>query len=155
MCYLELLKLEKNIQEKIKKYKDVTEKFLKLNDSVTDKEKEVNKYIDEIQKEIEIASNLIKLSDVFNQYKVELRKNMEIENEYKEHPDIFNKKNEEEFVIDDLYKFIKDCLNNNSFSLTKRDIINYNFYAGVIMEFNELNYLYEKDVDLDLNAEKD
>ena len=116
MCYLELLKLEKNIQEKLKNYKVVNDKFLKLNNLVTDKEKKVNKYIDEIQKEIESASNLIKLSDIFNQYKIELRKKIETDNEYKEHQDIFNKKNEEEFVINDLYKFIKDCLNNNSFS---------------------------------------
>ena len=118
MIYLELLRLEKNIQEKLKNYKVVNDKFLKLNNLVTDKEKKVNKYIDEIQKEIESASNLIKLSDIFNQYKIELRKKMETENEYKEHQDIFNKKNEEEFVIDDLFKFIKDCLNNSSFSLT-------------------------------------
>ena len=154
MIYLELLKLEKNIQEKLKNYKVVNDKILNLNNLVTDKEKKVNKYIDEIQKEIETASNLIKLSDIFNQYKIELRKKMETENEYKEHQNIFNKKNEEEFVIDDLFKFIKDCLNNNSFLLAKRDIINYNFYVEVIMEFNELNFLYEKDVDLDLNAKE-
>ena len=52
-------------------------------------------------------------------------------------------------MIDDLYKFIKDCLNNNPFSLTKRDIISYNFFAEVILEFNELYFLYEKDIDLD------
>ena len=55
-------------------------------------------------------------------------------------------------MFDDLYKFIKDCLNNNPFSLTKRDIIRFNFYVEVIMELNELYFLYEKDIDLDLNA---
>ena len=55
-------------------------------------------------------------------------------------------------MIDDLYKFIKDCLNNNTFSLAKRDIICFNFYVEVIMELNELYFLYEKDIDLDLNA---
>ena len=57
-------------------------------------------------------------------------------------------------MIDDLYKFIKDCLNNNPFSLTKREIINFNFNVEVIMKFNELYFLYEKDIniDLDLNA---
>ena len=55
-------------------------------------------------------------------------------------------------MIDDLYKFIKDCLNNNPFSLTKRDIIIYNFFVEVILEFKKLYFLYEKDIDIDLNS---
>ena len=70
MIYLELLKLEKKLEDKIIKYKGFNKKFLKLNDSITFKEKEVNKYIDEIKRKL-AAANLIKLSDFFNQYKFE------------------------------------------------------------------------------------
>ena len=76
MIYLELLKLQKKLEDKIIKYKDINKKFLKLNDSVTFKEKEVNKYIDEIKRKL-AAANLIKLSDFFNQYKFELREKKE------------------------------------------------------------------------------
>ena len=76
MIYLELLKLEKKLEDKIIKYKGFNKKFLKLNDSITFKEKEVNKYIDEIKRKL-AASNLIKLSDFFNQYKFELKEKKE------------------------------------------------------------------------------
>ena len=150
--YIELINLNNNIMKKIKKYEDNNKKFNQLNDLIKIKENEVNNYIMRIQNEIENALNLVEISNIFNEYKEDLLQKMKNEIEYQEHPDIFNEKNEEEFKIEDLYQFIKDCLKNHSFSITKRDITNYNLFIEVLREFNELNFIYENNVDLDLNA---
>ena len=75
--YLGLKKLFNEIENKLKFYEDNKLKILKLNESISDKEKEVNNYIDIIKVHIEKSAKLINIKDIFNEYKLELQKNIE------------------------------------------------------------------------------
>ena len=105
--YLDLKKLYNEIENKIKFYEDNKIKILKLNESISNKEKEVNDYINIIKEYIEKAAKLINIIDIFKEYKLELQKNIEYKPEYKEHSDIFSEENINNFKIADLYQLLK------------------------------------------------
>ena len=146
--YLGLKKLFNEIENKLKFYEDNKLKILKLNESISDKEKEVNNYIDIIKVHIEKSAKLINIKDIFNEYKLELQKNIEYKPQYKEHSDIFSKENIDNFKIGDLYQFLKTYLKEHNFSITKRDITNFNLLVEILNEFSELYYIYENNIDV-------
>ena len=148
--YLDLKKLYNEIENKIKFYEDNKIKILKLNESISNNEKEVNDYINIIKEYIEKAAKLINIIDIFNEYKLELQKNIEYKPEYKEHSDIFSEENINNFKIADLYQLLKTYLKDHNFSITKRDITNFNLLVEILNEFRELYYIYENNIDVKL-----
>ena len=148
--YLDLKKLYNEIENKIKFYEDNKIKILKLNESISNNEKEVNDYINIIEEYIEKAAKLINIIDIFNEYKLELQKNIEYKPEYKEHSDIFSEENINNFKIADLYQLLKTYLKDHNFSITKREITNFNLLVKILNEFTELYYIYENNIDVKL-----
>ena len=91
---------------------------------------------------------MIKIKDIFNEYKSQLKLKMEDKIEYKEYSEIFDMENVNFFTIHDLYEFLQIYLKDNKYSITKRDITNYNLFIEILNQFNELYYMYEENVDV-------
>ena len=112
--------------------------------------------IKQIEEKIKKESNLIRLLDVFDDYKKDLNikieeKNKDYQNN-KNYKNIFTKKNIDAFKFTDLMTFLKKHLmiKNVSYSLTKRDIMNYNLYVEIITNFNEFKDIFQPNVDLEI-----
>ena len=148
--YFDLKKFDIKIKYKIKVYNDNKLKLNNLKNSLLNSEKEVEDYINTINEHIQKVSELINLNDIFEEYKIQLKKNIVNKPEYKEYSDIFNDENINKFNIDDLYKCLHIHLKDNEYSISKRDITNYNLFVEVLNNFNELFYMYKDNVDVEL-----
>ena len=148
--YFDLKNLDIKIKYKIKVYNDNKLKLKNLKNSLLNSEKEVEDYINTINEHIQKVSELINLNDIFEEYKIQLKKNIVNKPEYKEYSDIFNDENINNFNIDDLYKCLHIHLKDNEYSISKRDITNYNLFVEVLNNFNELFYIYKDNVDVEL-----
>lgn len=138
------------INKKIEVYEESKKKFIKLNEKIINSEKEIDDSLKEIQKAIERGSKLIKIEDIFNDYKSSLIKKTIDDSEYKEHSDIFDAKKINQYTIKDLYNFLKIHLEGNNFSISKRDITNYNLYVEILNSFDKLKDKYKPNVDVAL-----
>ena len=150
--YIYIKELQEIINKKIPLYenninalsdlKTITEKCIKVVEDFT-KEIKNKKQIEE--------KNLKSISDLFLEFKNTLKNNIIHGQEYKEYAYIFNEKNINEFSLEDVYDIIKETLNYNNtlFSITKKDITNFNLLIEVITNFKELKYfVYNKDLDV-------
>ena len=148
--YFELKDMFCEINKKIKVYEKSNKKFIKLNETIINSEKEIDDSLKEIQKRIEKGAKLITIEDIFNDYKSSLIKKPIDDSEYKEHSDIFDAKNINNFKLEDLYNFLKIHLAGKNFSISKRDIINYNLYIKILNSFDKLKDRYMPNVDVEL-----
>lgn len=124
--YLELIKINKKMNEKMNYLRNDNKKFKELNDSIANNEVIINELINKLKRQIQKSAELIKLSDLFEDYKSELKNNVLKQAEYQAHLDIFEEKKIDNFELNNLYKFLGTHLKNYYFFLTKRDITNYN-----------------------------
>ena len=137
--------MEIKINKKLELYEENNTMLKELNASITNKEKEISEEINILKEKIDDLAKLVKIEKIFNEYKLELKTQIKSEQEYKTHKDIFNDNNVDGFKIDDLLYF----------SLTKRDITNYNLFVEVITTFTELMIIYENNVDVKLKVNDD
>ena len=147
--YLELKSLNNKFDEKIKIYKNVDKEILKINDAIERKEEKINEEINKIKDKLEKMTKLIKIENVFDEYKSDLMKKIDEDEEYKEFNDIYNTKNINDFTIDKLYTFLNENLKDYSFSLSKKDITNYNLFIEIIKNYPQLYSYYKDDIDVD------
>ena len=148
--YDDLKNLKNIVNNKIVFYENILKKYSDSNDLILCKENEINNYINKIKSGIENIAKLTNISVILDDYKMELKNKIKKEIEYKEHEDIFNEKNIDNFDINILFKFLENYLNNNSykFSIIKRDITYYNLFIEILENFQELKFIYEKNIDL-------
>ena len=147
--YLELKSLNNKFDEKIKIYENVDKEILKINDVIERKEEKINEEINKIKDKLEKMTKLIKIENVFDEYKSDLMKKIDEDEEYKEFNDIYNTKNINDFTIDKLYTFLNENLKDYSFSLSKKDITNYNLFIEIIKNYPQLYSYYKDDIDVD------
>ena len=124
--YLEFIKINKKMNEKMNYLRNDNKKFKELNDSIENNEVIINELINKLKRQIQKSAELIKLSDLFEGYKYELKNNVVKQAKYQAHLDIFEEKKIDNFELNNLYIFLGTLLKNYYFSLTKRDITNYN-----------------------------
>ena len=124
--YLELIKINKKMNEKMNYLRNDNKKFKELNDSIANNEAIINELINKLKRQIQKSAELIKLSDLFEDYKSELKNNVLKQAEYQANLDIFEENKIDNFELNNLYKFLGTHLKNYYFFLTKRDITNYN-----------------------------
>ena len=154
--YLQLAKYENEIKDKIKSIEIDKKLVLEMKQKLEKYENDTNRMIKQIEEKIKKESELIRLLDVFDDYKKDLttkidEKNKDYQN-YKNYKNIFTKKNIDAFKFTDLMTFLKKQLmiKNVSYSLTKRDIMNYNLYVEIITNFNEFKDIFQPNVDLEI-----
>ena len=147
--YLEMKSLNNKFDEKIKIYENVDKEILKINDAIERKEEKINEEINKIKDKLEKMTKLIKIENVFDEYKSDLMKKIDEDEEYKEFNDIYNTKNINDFTIDELYTFLNENLKDYSFSLSKKDITNYNLFIEIIKNYPQLYSYYKDDIDVD------
>ena len=147
--YLELKSLNNKFDEKIKIYENVDKEILKINDVIERKEEKINEEINKIKDKLEKMTKLIKIENVFDEYKSNLLKKINEDEKYKEFNDIYNTKNINDFTIDKLYTFLNENLKDYSFSLSKKDITNYNLFIEIIKNYPQLYSYYKDDIDVD------
>ena len=148
--YNHLKQMETKINKKLELYEENNAMLEELNVTITNKEKEINKEMNILHEKIEDLA--MKIENIFKEYKVDLKNKIKSEQEYTSHKDIFTDNNIDDFKIDDLFAFLKEHLKDYTFSLTKRDITNYNLFVEVITTFTELMVIYENDVDVKLKV---
>ena len=123
-----------------------------MNALVENSKNEVNDFIKEIKLKGQTKENKLKsISDLFLEFKNTLKTRIVEEPEYGKYENIFYNKNIDEFSLEEVYSILKDTLNYNnaSFSITKKDITNFNLLIVVITEYKELkNFVYNQDLDI-------
>jgi hypothetical protein len=114
--------------------------------------KEVEELTEEIKIKRQTEEKTLKtISEVFFEFKNTLKKDIMCKEEYKKYANIFSEENINEFSLEDVYAIIEETLNfnNTSFSITKKDITNFNLLVEVITNFEELKcFEYNKDLDV-------
>ena len=123
-----------------------------MNTLVENSKKEANDFIKEIKLKGQTKESKLKsISELFLEFKNTLKTRIVEEPEYRKYENIFNNKNIDEFSLEEVYSILKDTLNYNnaSFSITKKDITNFNLLILVITEYKELkNFVYNQELDI-------
>ena len=123
-----------------------------MNTLVENSKKEANDFIKEIKLKGQTKESKLKsISELFLEFKNTLKTRIVEEPEYRKYENIFNNKNIDEFSLEEVYSILKDTLNYNnaSFSITKKDITNFNLLIVVITEYKELkNFVYNQELDI-------
>ena len=129
--YIQLNKYKNDINTKINDAAIKTKNITNIKQKISNNENNINKLIKQIEEKIKKESELITLKDIFDNYKEELKlKIAEKNSDYLNYKDIFNQKNIDAFTITNLMSFLKKQLiiENINYSITKRDITNFNLY---------------------------
>ena len=148
--YLELKSFSiKNIK-KITNIKSNKNKFAEIENSISLQEKKANELIYKMEEQLKNAATAIKIKDIFDKYKIELMDIINVKTEYKNCSNVFTLENINNFKIDNLFKFLESHLKNNSYSITKKDITNYNLFVEIITNFKELKDMYSREVDIEI-----
>ena len=111
--YSKIISVNNEIEGKLNFYKQLKDRFDKLNSSIKEKEIQVNKSINKIKDQIKKEAKLNSIDDIFKKYKSYLLQMISenIANEYKQYNEIFNEKNINNFSISQFYLFISTTLN--------------------------------------------
>ena len=154
--YIQLNKYKNDINMKINDFAIKTKNIKNIKQKIANNENNINKLIKKIEEEIKKESELFSLKDIFDKYKEELTLKLDEENnDYLNYKDIFSKENIEAFTFDNLISFLKKQLiiKNINYSITKRDITNFNLYVEIITNFNEFKEFkesYQSNIDLEI-----
>ena len=154
--YIQLNKYKNDINMKINDFAIKTKNIKNIKQKTANNENNINKLIKQIEEEIKKESELFSLKDIFDKYKEELTLKLDEENnDYLNYKDIFSKENIEAFTFDNLISFLKKQLiiKNINYSITKRDITNFNLYVEIITNFNEFKEFkesYQSNIDLEI-----
>ena len=150
--YIYIKELQETINKKIPSYENIINALSDLK-TITEKcMKEVEELTEEIKIKRQTEEKTLKtISEVFFEFKNTLKKDIMRKEEYKKYANIFSEENINEFSLEDVYAIIEETLNfnNTSFSITKKDITNFNLLVEVITDFEELKcFVYNKDLDV-------
>ena len=150
--YIYIKELQETINKKIPSYENIINALSDLK-TITEKcKKEVEELTEEIKIKRQTEEKTLKtISEVFFEFKNTLKKDIMRKEEYKKYANIFSEENINEFSLEDVYAIIEETLNfnNTSFSITKKDITNFNLLVEVITNFEELKcFVYNKDLDV-------
>ena len=150
--YIYIKELQETINKKIPSYENIINALSDLK-TITEKcMKEVEELTEEIKIKRQTEEKTLKtISEVFFEFKNTLKKGIMRKEEYKKYANIFSEENINEFSLEDVYAIIEETLNfnNTSFSITKKDITNFNLLVEVITDFDELKcFVYNKDLDV-------
>ena len=150
--YIYIKELQETINKKIPSYENIINALSDLK-TITEKcMKEVEELTEEIKIKRQTEEKTLKtISEVFFEFKNTLKKGIMRKEEYKKYANIFSEENINEFSLEDVYAIIEETLNfnNTSFSITKKDITNFNLLVEVITNFEELKcFEYNKDLDV-------
>ena len=150
--YIYIKELQETINKKIPSYENIINALSDLK-TITEKcMKEVEELTEEIKIKRQTEEKTLKtISEVFFEFKNTLKKDIMRKEEYKKYANIFSEENINEFSLEDVYAIIEETLNfnNTSFSITKKDITNFNLLVEVITNFEELKcFVYNKDLDV-------
>ena len=150
--YIYIKELQETINKKIPSYENIINALSDLK-TITEKcMKEVEELTEEIKIKRQTEKKTLKtISEVFFEFKNTLKKDIMRKEEYKKYANIFSEENINEFSLEDVYAIIEETLNfnNTSFSITKKDITNFNLLVEVITNFEELKcFVYNKDLDV-------
>ena len=150
--YIYIKELQETINKKIPSYENIINALSDLK-TITEKcMKEVEELTEEIKIKRQTEEKTLKtISEVFFEFKNTLKKDIMRKEEYKKYANIFSEENINEFSLEDVYAIIEETLNfnNTSFSITKKDITNFNLLVEVITDFDELKcFVYNKDLDV-------
>ena len=150
--YIYIKELQETINKKIPSYENIINALSDLK-TITEKcMKEVEELTEEIKIKRQTEEKTLKtISEVFFEFKNTLKKDIMRKEEYKKYANIFSEENINEFSLEDVYAIIEETLNfnNTSFSITKKDITNFNLLVEVITNFEELKcFEYNKDLDV-------
>ena len=150
--YIYIKELQETINKKIPSYENIINALSDLK-TITEKcMKEVEELTEEIKIKRQTEEKTLKtISEVLFEFKNTLKKDIMRKEEYKKYANIFSEENINEFSLEDVYAIIEETLNfnNTSFSITKKDITNFNLLVEVITNFEELKcFEYNKDLDV-------
>ena len=150
--YIYIKELQETINKKIPSYENIINALSDLK-TITEKcMKEVEELTEEIKIKRQTEEKTLKtISEVFFEFKNTLKKDIMCKEEYKKYANIFSEENINEFSLEDVYAIIEETLNfnNTSFSITKKDITNFNLLVEVINNFEEFKcFEYNKDLDV-------
>ena len=150
--YIYIKELQETINKKIPSYENIINALSDLK-TITEKcMKEVEELTEEIKIKRQTEEKTLKtISEVFFEFKNTLKNDIMRKEEYKKYANIFSEENINEFSLEDVYAIIEETLNfnNTSFSITKKDITNFNLLVEVITNFEELKcFVYNKDLDV-------
>ena len=151
--YLKLRIYEKEISNKIKSFESEKKLVSDLQKNIKKYESDINKMINQIKEKLKKESELIRLLDVFDEYKEDLKTKIDNKNkDYLHYEKIFTKQNIDTFTFNDLISFLKKqiIIKDVSYSLIKKDIMNFNLYVEIVTDFNEFKNNFQGNVDLEI-----
>ena len=151
--YSQLVIYEKEISNKIKSLESEKKLVTDLQENIKKYESDINRMINQIKDKLKKESELIILLDIFDEYKEDLKTKIVKNNKhYLHYKDIFTKQNIDTFTFNDLISFLKKqfIIKDVSYSLIKRDIINFNLYVEIVTNFIEFKDVFQENVDLEI-----
>lgn len=125
--YFKAKDLLNKVNYKIEYYRKIIKEINDINNIEISCEKNIDELIntDENKRknEVEIKS----IYELFDEFKKDMHDKIINVTQYKDYGSVFNIENINKFTINDYFNFLKDNLRNYSFSITKRDVANFNF----------------------------
>ena len=146
--YFKAKSLLDNITKKIEYYQTIMSEINDMNNIKTTCEKNMDELIDNVKNKIKNEDKIIRISDLFTSFKNEMYYKINNIKEYMDYDSVFNNENISCFSMTDFFYFLKEHLANNSFSIIKRDVTNFNFLIEVISNYKQFKEVYNKDLDI-------
>ena len=146
--YFKAKDLLNKVNNKIEYYRKIIKEISDINNIEISCEKNIDELIntDENKRknEVEIKS----IYELFDEFKKDMHDKIINVTQYKDYGSVFNIENINKFTINDYFNFLKDNLRNYSFSITKRDVTNFNFLIEVIRNYKQFSYVYNDNLDI-------
>ena len=146
--YFKAKDLLNKVNNKIEYYRKIIKEINDINNIEISCEKNIDELIntDENKRknEVEIKS----IYELFDEFKKDMHDKIINVTQYKDYGSVFNIENINKFTINDYFNFLKDNLRNYSFSITKRDVTNFNFLIEVIRNYKQFSYVYNDNLDI-------
>ena len=148
IIYFKAKDLLNKVNNKIEYYRKIIKEISDINNIEISCEKNIDELIntDENKRknEVEIKS----IYELFDKFKKDMHDKIINVTQYKDYGSVFNIENINKFTINDYFNFLKDNLRNYSFSITKRDVTNFNFLIEVIRNYKQFRYVYNDNLDI-------
>jgi hypothetical protein len=146
--YFKAKELSNKINNKIEYYQEITTEINDINNLEQSCEKNIDELIkvDENKRKNEVE--LKSINDLFNEFKEDMFDKIKNVKQYQDYDKVFSIENIKKFTIRDYFVFLKENLGNYSFSITKRDVTNFNFLIEVINKYRQFSYVYNDDLDI-------
>ena len=152
ISYKEMKNLKNKMELKLKLYNEINDNIRNIAIKKKKFEKYINELINENNKKMKEKFEIYDMHNLFKKYKADLLNKISKEEEYKYYQSIFNNNNIKNFTLTDFLNFLKSQIDDEtlSFSIIKRDIKNFNLLVEVIVNFPELNSIYNNYLDVEI-----